>query len=82
MRLAVFYHCFFHRPNLSETACAIVHDQMAMLEMSGLLSQAEEFTVGINGGEESLEVSRLFIPDCAHKVFHGLDSTNENLTLY
>ena len=81
MKIAIFYHCFFCRPDLRPEACAVVYEQMNALECSGLLSQAEEFTVGINGGEESMDSARLFIPNCARKVFHGLDSKNENLTL-
>lgn len=82
--IAIFYHCLFafDRPeNFLKRACEIVHGQMQSVTRSGLLEAASHFTVGINGGPESLIYSRLFIPPKANCVFHGLQSHAENLTI-
>lgn len=54
---------------------------MQTLVRSGLLDAADEFVVGINGGEESAEVGRMYLPPQARLVLHGLQSKAENLTI-
>lgn len=82
--IAIFYHCllFMDSPdNLCENALNIVRGQMEELKRCGLLDAAAEFHVGINGGLESLEVSRLVIPPKANMVLHGLQCRNECRTI-
>lgn len=82
--IAIFYHClFFHGspPELRERACEIVGEQMRDLKQSGLLDSATVFIAGINGGEESVEFANLLLPAKATRVFHGLQSKAENLTI-
>lgn len=62
-------------------AVNIIHGQMSEIRRSGLLAEAKEFHVGINGGAESLEVAHLFIPAKAQIELHGLDSHSENPTI-
>lgn len=52
-----------------------------MLKASGLLESANEFYVGINGGEESEMLADCIIPSQATKVYHGLQCHNELRTL-
>lgn len=59
----------------------IVAEQMHQMSSSGLLDACSEMHVGINGGEESLEASRLILPEKAKVILHGLESKAENLTL-
>jgi len=80
MKTAVFYHCLFFLDspdNLSENAINIVREQMSELKACGLLDAADELHVGINGGLESLEVSRIVIPPKASIMLHGLQCHNE-----
>jgi hypothetical protein len=84
MKIIVIYHCFLFNgepPTLREGAFAVVRNQMQRLANSGLADAASEIIVGINGGEESLEVARLIMPPKAKLVPHGLQSKNENPTL-
>lgn len=86
-RIIVFYHCLFgfedaqgrfeERPQ----AFAIVHEFVTILRDSGLLDAASEIIFGINGGEESEDYANLIIPTKARKVYHGLKSRAENLTI-
>lgn len=82
--IAIFYHCLFYAgepPTCRELACAITYGQMQEVEKSGLLDSASHIVVGVNGGEESKDLARLFIPEKANVVFHGLESKAENLTM-
>lgn len=82
--IAVFYHCLLYHgdpPDLRPVAFNIVSEQMRWMEQSGLEEAVSEMTVGINGGEESLQVAHLLIPRKAKIVLHGLESKAENLTL-
>lgn len=84
MNIAIFYHCLFFMgdpPALRMGAFDIVSEQMNQLEQSGLLDACSEMHVGINGGDESLEVARLVIPQKARLVMHCLKSKAENLTI-
>lgn len=51
------------------------------MHASGLLDACDEMVVGCNGGDESMDVARLVIPDKARLVMHGLESRAENLTI-
>lgn len=82
--IIVYYHCLFRLgdpPEILPHACAIVREQMHMLQVSGLLDACSEFHVGINGNEEDLEYANLFIPPKAKITLHGLASRAENLTI-
>lgn len=84
MPIAIFYHCLFaygSPPRIIPNALAIIHEQMGNLRESGLLDAAQEMTVGVNGGPESLEVARKMLPEKARIVMHGLESRAENLTI-
>lgn len=82
--IAIFYHALFFLDspdNLIENAATIVHGQMELLKDTGLLNAASEFHVGLNGGQESLELARLLIPSKAKITLHGLQCHNECRTL-
>ena len=83
-KIAIFYHCLFalgEPPLLLQSAYDIVLQQMSIVSSSGLESSASFILCGINGGEESESLSKLLLPKKATKVFHGLQSRAENLTL-
>lgn len=84
MRIAVFYHCLFYHgdpPELRYNAAEIVNNHMILLKNSGLEAVADHIIIGINGGEESVDVAKLILPAKAKLVFHGLKCRNENLTI-
>lgn len=63
--LAIFYHCILSGgviPIDTEFACRILSEQMQSLSKSGLLSQADEFYIGINGDQEDAATARIFVP--------------------
>ena len=83
--IAIFYHCLFYLgepPELLTNAVNIVHGQMFQITHTGLLDEARELHVGINGGTESLDIARLIIPPKARIELHGLDSRSENATIH
>lgn len=82
--IAIFYHglFFMDRPdNLLQNAVDIIHQQMQQIHHVGLLDAASEFHVGLNGGDETLQMARLIIPAKAKIVLHGLQCHNENRTI-
>jgi hypothetical protein len=82
--IAIFYHCLFclgNPPELVPHAFDVVGEQMAALRSSDLMGAASMLTVGINGGSESREYADLVIPSYAKRVYHGLESRSENLTI-
>jgi len=84
MKIVVFYHAYLFSgspPDLLPHAFAVVQHQMHRLCASGLADAASEIIVGINGGDESLDVARLVVPRKAKLVGHGLQSKCENPTL-
>lgn len=84
MKLAVFYHGLFavETPdNILPYTCEVIKGQMDTATKSGLIEAAQYFCVGINGGDESVPISRIIIPTKADLIFHGLDSRNENATI-
>lgn len=81
----IWYHCILSggtRPINTSVACAILQEQMVALDQSGLLDEADEFHVGINGDEEDVQMARLFIP-CPDVQFHvwGKSATTEIPTI-
>lgn len=82
--IAVFYHGLLmlgDPPELLPSAIGIMAEQMSALASSGLLSHVDFMLAGINGGEESRKQADALLPDQSQKVYHGLDSRSENLTL-
>lgn len=82
--IAIFYHCLFFMgdpPNLTPSGIQVVLEQMDMIRRNGLLDSCNHFSVGINGGNESLVYASMLFPSTAELHFHGLDSHNENSTL-
>jgi hypothetical protein len=83
--IAVFYHCILSGGSVpidTEAACRIVQSQMRVLKDSGLLDEADEFHVGLNGGHEDAEVIRLLSPCKKSDIReHGPKSTTEVPTL-
>ncbi len=83
-RIAIFWHGLFYTgtpPELNSTAMHIAVEQMDLLHASGLLSEASEFFVGLNGGIETGNIANLLIPPKAKIALHGLQSKSENLTI-
>lgn len=84
VKIAIFYHCLFFKgtpPEESDSALRIVAEQMQEIQRNGLLSSAAHFSVGINGGPESLLYGSMMFPRHDSMIFHGLDSRNENSTI-
>jgi hypothetical protein len=54
---------------------------MAALKSSGLEDAASEIYCGVNGGAESEGYAECLLPKKSHKVYHGLESKAENLTI-
>jgi len=84
IQIAVFYHSLFflgEPPVFLPNAYDIVFEQMEALSRSGLEDSASFIMCGINGGEESERFAKFLLPKKAVKVFHGLKSRSENLTL-
>lgn len=81
--IAIFYHClFFISPKKALPIAAwIVQEQMDWLYNSGLLKEATELHVGVNGGPESKKIVSDRIPHKANVIYHGLNSHSENLTI-
>lgn len=82
-KIAIFFHCLFFKDDGEpfDRALSIVMEQMEQIKRSGIISAASYFEIGINGGEESVGVSELVLPKEAVKVYHGLSSKAENLTI-
>lgn len=84
MKIAIFYHCLTHLgdpPKLLPAATSIITGQMRLLKGSGLLDEADEFHVGINGGVESEPFVKSILPAKAQVAYHGLQSRNECSTI-
>lgn len=84
-KIAIFYHTLFFRGNppvKCVAAQSITYEQMfEALIPSGLLYWASEFYVGINGGDESVEIADKLIPKKAKITYHGLHQRSELQTL-
>ena len=82
--IAIFFHCVFVKDALGlpyPNALPVVMEQMAKLDTSGLLEAASEFHVGINGGQESLNMARVLFDPKARLTFHGPQCHTELRTL-
>jgi hypothetical protein len=80
--------CYFHSlfvlgdpPRKLGSALPIILGQMNQYHRSGLTDSASEFHVGVNGGKESEQYSRICFPKKAKIAYHGLQSRAENLTV-
>lgn len=83
-RIAIFYHCLFvlgEPPQVLPGAEGIVREQMDELIDSGLVCEASEMHVGINGGPESVEFAQRTMPQGVQVTYHGLAARSENLTI-
>lgn len=84
MSVAIFYHCILSGgtiPINTEFACRIMVEQMTALTNSGLLAVADEIYIGINGGEDDVQIARLFAPAKTRFIIHGSHATTEIPTL-
>ncbi len=84
MKIVLFYHCYLYGgdpPRVIPNAFDVVLDQMSRVRLSGLADVASEIIVGINGGEESLDLAKLIMPPKATIVIHGLHCKCENPTI-
>jgi hypothetical protein len=82
--IAVFFHCLFYLgdpPTVRPSAVDVVSGQMQRLTRCGLRDAATEIVCGINGGQESHHIADMLLPAKARKVYHGLSSRAENLTI-
>jgi hypothetical protein len=83
--IAIFYHSIFSGGTIpvdTGYACEIMAEQMRALKVSGLLDEADEFHIGINGGPEDIDVAKLFVPcPVAKFTAHGIGATTEIPTL-
>jgi hypothetical protein len=83
--IAIFYHCIVSGGSIpinTGFVCGILAEQMDAMFHSGLLDEADELHIGINGNEEDLQLVRHFCP-CphAHYLLHGSGMTSEIPTL-
>lgn len=82
MKIVIFYHCLFHIEGRPLTAAVpIIQSQITALRDSGLMEAANEFHVGLNGGQESLSLAESVFPMKAEVTYHGLACRNELRTL-
>lgn len=82
--IAIFYHgLLFHGepPEFRPAAFEIMRDHMILLHNTGLLFQAREVNVCLNGGDETFLVSQLIVPGKARIALHGLQCHNECRTI-
>ena len=85
MKLAIWYHCRLAGGSVpidTEAACRILASQMRVLKDSGLLKEADEFHVGVNGGHDDAEIVRVLSPCLKVDIReHGPKATTEIATL-
>ena len=85
MSICVFYHCILSGgsvPINTEAACEIFHEQMRALKSSGLLAEADEFHIGINGPADDVQIAKLFVTRPSAKfIIHGAGATSEIPTM-
>lgn len=85
MKIAIFYHAILSGGTIpidTHCACQIMEEQMHALDESGLLDEADEFHIGINGDDDDANTARLFVP-CPDAQFHvhGKSATTEIPTM-
>ena len=85
MKIAIWHHTILSggtRPIETSSACGILDEQMRALDESGLLEEADEFHVGLNGDADDLAMARMFIPCPDAKFYvHSKAATTEIPTL-
>lgn len=82
MKLAVFYHAFPSGPGVDiNHGLAIVREQMAAVESSGLLSTVNELYIGVAGGEPNTCAVAMIAPEMASVAAHGPQTCGELPTL-
>lgn len=84
LKIAVWYHAIVSGGTIpvdTVFACQIMAEQMRALNVSGLAEAADEIHVGINGGEEDMQIARLFVPAKSQFIVHGAFTTTEIPTL-
>lgn len=83
--IAIFYHAIFSGGTIpvdTSFACSIMREQMSALKRSGLMDQADEMHVGVNGDEGDAAIARMLIPRPSVKfTAHGPHTTTEIPTL-
>ncbi|MGP1666556.1 MAG: hypothetical protein ACTS5I_11730 [Rhodanobacter sp.] len=82
--IAIWFHCLFclgDPPTMLPHAISVIHDQLEMLESSGLMAAAVEFHVGVNGGAESRVFIESMFPTKRNVIYHGLQCRTELRTL-
>jgi hypothetical protein len=85
MKIAVWYHCIISGGSVpidTPFAIQLLSSQMSTLKDSGLLDEADEFHIGVNGGCEDAKTVRALSP-CPKAVIyeHGSTATTELPTL-
>ena len=85
MKLAIWYHSIFSGGTIpvdTGYACEIMAEQMRALKVSGLLDEADEFHIGINGDAGDRDIARMLCPcHVAQFIIHGAGATTEIPTL-
>ena len=84
MNIAIFYHTILRggpRNIRTNSALSILSEQMDALERSGLLKQADEFHVGVNGGDADAMVIAQMVGNKAQVAVHGKDAKSEIPTM-
>lgn len=82
--IILFFHSLFFLgdpPELKNHALNVLEEQIMTMEQAGFLEECSEIIVGVNGGAESEPFARLFWPERAKFVFHGLESRGECRTI-
>lgn len=83
--IAVFYHCRMSggpRPIDPGWSLKILCSQMEFLDDSGLLKEANEFHVGINGGPMDVDLAKPLLPERAKIIEHPQHYMGEVSTLH
>lgn len=84
MKIAVWYHTILSGPRIHNEphALALTQNQMNALKLSGLLDAADEFFVGINGGDgDALLVSAMSPCPLVNLLVNGTEAASELATL-
>jgi len=82
--IIIFHHALLmlgDPPEILLRAVEIAKEQMDALKGSGLLDAASEFHIGLNGGDESRDLTNLIYPPKAQITYHGLQCKNECRTV-
>lgn len=77
MNIGVFYHARLSGGNRAidpNFGRAIFAQQLAVIHQSGLLAEAKEFYIGLNGSETDANWTQAAMPSKAHLLWHGPNS--------